>query len=192
MADLPDSIGYLTVTGRGVLGYADSADVGDQPDQVVAVATITFVPVVTGVDALVSLPDDMFIFPQTIKCSLNSNGRLVPPADGLSSDPAPSAVTHVQLIAPRQDSLNFQGWSWLAKFSPPSSAAGWNPFQRAFTGAPGDEISLAQVIATTPAPGVLQALVYDVATTDEPFPDGYRVGIDLLLTPDNKLWRTEA
>ncbi|KRC52118.1 hypothetical protein ASE16_03460 [Leifsonia sp. Root227] len=189
MADLPGSIGHLTVTGRGVLALADSNDVGEAPDQVTALATITFTPNLSGVDVLTSVADDMFIFPQTIKCTLNSDGRLVPPSDGVSADPDPGAPTEVQLIAPQQNSLNYTGWTWTAKFAP-VAPQNWQTFQRSFTGAPGDDISLAQVITQNPVPGVLQALVYPVATTAEPFPNGYRVGVDLLLTPDNKLWRT--
>lgn len=187
MADLPGSIGYLTVTARGVRALADSNDAGNQPDMAVAVATVTFVPYLQG-QVLTSLTDDMFVFPETIKCVLDSNGRLVPPTDGISANPDPAGPTQLQLIAPQQASLNFTGWSWIAKFAP--IGQGWDPFQRSFTGAPGDVISLAQVITSNPSPGALQALVYSVATTSEPFPEGYRVGVDLLLTPDNKLWRT--
>lgn len=190
MADLPGTLGYLTVTGRGVLALGDSNDVGNQPDQVTALARIVFEPAF-NVDVLTSLPDDMFVFAQKVTCIFNSDGRLVPPADGVSSPPDPAAPTYVSLIAPNQASLSSQGWDWVASFNPIAPQT-WAPFKRVFTGAPGDVISLAQVIRTQPNPGVLQALVFDVATTAEPFPTGYRIGIDLLLTPDNKLWSTSA
>lgn len=197
MADLPGTLGYLTVTGRGVIATGDSSDVGDQPDMVMALANVRFEPTLS-VSALVSLADDMFILPQKITATLNSDGRLVPPADGVASPPSVSAPTHLQLLAPNQASLNFTGWQWLATISPISPQS-WAPFTCRFSGAPGDEISLAQAIAAQAAatPGVLQALVYDVPSTDQSDIDaailaGYRVGIDLLLTPDNKLWSTSA
>lgn len=192
MADLPGTLGYLTVTGRGVIATADSSDVGDQPDMVMALANVRFEPTLS-VSALVSLADDMFILPQKITATLNSDGRLVPPADGVSSAPSVSAPTHLQLLAPNQSSLNYTGWQWLATLTP-IAPQNWQPFTCRFSGEPDEEVSLAQKIAAQAAatPGVLQALVYDVATTDEPFPDGYRIGVDLLLTPDNKLWSTSA
>lgn len=188
--DLPVDIGYLTVTGRAVLGLADSNDAGGQPDQVAATATVTFTPVLGNVDSLVAVSDDLLVLPQAITCTLRSDGRLVPPSDGVKAPPDPDAEPEVHLIAPNQASLSYTGWSWQASFAPIQPQS-WNPFRRVFSGAPGDTISLAQLVATTPSAGVLSALIYEVPTTDEPFPSGYRVGVDLLLTPDGKLWSTE-
>lgn len=191
MADLPGDIGYLTVSGKASLGLADSNDAGEQPDRVAATAIVTFTPLLGTQDVIVAVADDEIVMPQPIKCTLDSTGRLVPPADGVGAAPDPSAPKYVQLIAPNQASLNYTGWSWRATFAP-IAPQNWNPFSRVFTGAPGDTVSLAQLTATTPSPGVLSALIFEVATTAEPFPAGYRVGVDLLLTPDGNLWSTEA
>jgi len=190
MADLPGDIGRLTVTGQMVLGIADSNDAGSSPDQVSAIASVVFTPVFPSSDPLVAVSDDMLVAAQEITCTLRSDGKLVPPGDGVSSAPDPAATPAVQLIAPNQPlSLNFTGWDWMMKVSPAGGQT-WRPFTKYFSGAPGDSLSMAQIVAASAAPtaGVLSAMVYDAATTAEPYPDGFRPGIDLLLTPDGKLW----
>jgi len=44
MADIPSNLSYGTVTGRFLLAYADSNDVGSNPDAVPAQGTVYFTP----------------------------------------------------------------------------------------------------------------------------------------------------
>lgn len=186
MADLPASIGWLTVQGHLILGYADSSDAGSAPDAVGANGAVTFTANIRGNDPLVSLPDKIMVAPVAPKATL-TDGYVYAPADGSESDPAVGAVPGISLIAPQQSSLSVTDWTWTATFTP-ASGQKWRSFSRVFTGKPGDVVDLAELVATTPAAGVAQMLIYEVATTDPPYPTGFRPGTDWLLTPDGKIW----
>lgn len=199
MADLPSSVGWLTVKGRLVLAIGDSTDAGSQPDLIPTIGTVTFTANVRGNDPLVVVPDSLMIALAPIKATLNANGVIVPPADGESSDPAfptdddtAEEATGVVLVAPQQpDVLNITDWTWTATLTP-ATGQKWRTFSRVFTGAPGDVIDLAVVVASSPAAGVSQALIYEVLTTAEPYPTGFRPGTDWLLTPDGNIWSVDA
>jgi hypothetical protein len=103
-----------------------------------------------------------------------------------------SATPEVNLIAPNQLGLNVTDWTYTALISPaPGSGQTWQQYSRVFTGAPGDVIDMADLIVSSPAAGVLQSLIYEVTTTAAPYPAGFRVGVDYLLTPDGNLWKVD-
>ncbi|MFE6645648.1 hypothetical protein ACFVJS_03735 [Nocardioides sp. NPDC057772] len=148
MADLPAEVGFLTLTGSVVEGLADSVDFGNQPDAVVAEATIVITP--EGLPPqrpyVVAPISETIVYPRSVVCRL-INGVLYGPDDGsqpVPGEPTPAAPG-VRLIAPNQAALDYTGWRWVANLSPSGDpAAKWRPFTIAFTGVPGDSITLAQ------------------------------------------------
>lgn len=188
------NLGALKVSGQLLLGYADSADSDTIPDVGVPLGTVLFEPVIEGNDPLVYLATGAMVRPIPIVATIRSDGYVAPPADGISSDPAPADMDPVttpepvtKLIAPEQG-FNIQGWSWRATFKPRAIGPTFPQFTRLFTGAPDQSIDLGLALSATPTKGVTPALVYDVDTIAEPYPTGFRPGIDFLLTPDQTLW----
>lgn len=190
MADLPATVGYLTVKGRVVTGGADSTDGGNQPDMTNGIGTVTFTSNVAGGGPIVIADEDpslsLLYFPETVVCALDGNGEIVAPVDGLDGDPGTEKA--VRLPAPLQSVFQPNSWTWTAAFTP-GPGQNWSPFSRVFTGIPGDTIYVPTLVLQEPQAGVLQGLIYEVPTTAEPYPIGFRPEADYLLTPDHKLWR---
>lgn len=188
------NLGALKVFGQLLLGYADSADSDTIPDVGVPLGTVLFEPVLEGNDPLVHLASGAMVRPVPFTGTIRSDGYVAPPADGRHSDPSPAdmdpVTTPVPLIRPIAPDQGFdvQGWPWRATFKPHTTGPTFPQFVRYFTGAPGDEIDLGLARPATPTKGVTPALVYDVDTIAEPYPTGFRPGIDFLLTPDQTLW----
>lgn len=188
------NLGALNVTGRLLLGYADSADTDTTPDIGAPLATVLIEPILEGTDPLVYLADGSMVRPVPVVASIRFDGYVVPPADGISSEPAPkdldpvaTPVPVVRLIAPQQG-FDVQAWSWRATFKPVGGGPSFAAFSRVFSGAPGETVDLGRAKSTAPPKAVTPALAYDVDTVAEPYPEGFRPGIDFLLTPDQTLW----
>lgn len=153
MADLPSSVGFLTVTGRLVLGMGDSVDPGNEPDMLPAAGTVTFTPNLPGTFPLVSLADSLMIAPATVKAALDEAGNIVPPSDGGDADPATGGTAGVFLVAPQQPTvLSNIDWTWTVSFAP-ATGQRWKPFSRSFTGKPGDVLDIATLIPVPASPG---------------------------------------
>lgn len=189
MTDLPGTVGYLTVKGRLVTGGADSIDVGNQPDMTYGMGTVEFTSNVAGGGPVIITDADpanaLMYFPQMVTCGLDATGQIVSPVDGLQG--AASTDPGVRLPAPNQSVFQPNNWTWTATFKPAVGQT-WSQFSRVFDGAPGDIVYVPTLVLQQPQAGVLQGLVYTVLTTAEPYPSGFRPGVDWLLTPDKKLW----
>jgi hypothetical protein len=81
--ELPTNVSYGTVTGRYLLAYADSSDVGLNPDGVAAGGEILFTPLVERLRDATSTPP-VTIIPKQVACTINVDGYLCGP-DGLPS-----------------------------------------------------------------------------------------------------------
>lgn len=113
MVDIHPSVGFLTLTGKVLLGLADSDDPGDQPDAGRLVANVTITP---SIDYVVVVADESVIaLPPRIQASLNAGGQLVAPADGKGE---PGTSTSLRLIAPDQPAIHRVGWRWVIDIAP--------------------------------------------------------------------------
>lgn len=138
MADLPAGIGYITVSAKGVLAGTDSNDAGSVPDAIPLSASVVISPSISRPIAS-TLGDNTVIALGRINCTLDSSGILRPPGDDTGE---------VRLIAPQQDSITIRDWTWKASFTPTlGTSQSWAAFDITFTGAPGEIVVLADVLA---------------------------------------------
>lgn len=112
MPDIHESVGYMTLTGKVLLGLADSDDDGEQTDASAAVATVTITPSIPGV---VVVADESVVRLTTIRAALNASGQLVAPADGQSTV---GTSTSLRLIAPDQAAISEVGWQYVIDIAP--------------------------------------------------------------------------
>lgn len=161
MADLDPSIGYLAVFASLTGAIADSDDAGERPDSVPRNGTVAFwtegIPpsrpyvVHAASEQIITLPMSQF---RPIYCRL-VNGRLIPPEngwDGRQEEEIPEAEVGLKLVAPKQASIDYTGWVWVADFTPtPSETSAWPKFQIRFTGEPGDVKQLALAALAQPS-----------------------------------------
>lgn len=195
MTDLPGTVGYLTVKGRISVAFADSNDVGTQPDMVPTIGTVTFAPIPGGDGTIVLLNDDPeieeTIIPRTIVCDLDALGNIRAPADGIST-PASGDGTGVRLMATDQaTAIQPSGWAYLMTVTP---AAGqpWRAFSRTVSGAPDETKYVSRLILEQPPAGLLQGRVYILDDLNPPYPDSMIVGVDWVYLPSTKeLYSTE-
>jgi hypothetical protein len=103
--ELPTNVSYGTVTGRYLLAYADSSDVGLNPDGIAAGGEILFTPLVERLRDATSTPP-VTIIPKQVACTINVDGYLCGP-DGLSS---------VRLLATDDADLDVVGWLWQVTY----------------------------------------------------------------------------
>lgn len=179
MPDIHASVGHLTLTGKVLMGYADSDDVGEQTDATAAVADVQIkasIPrvVVTANEDVINLP--------TINGSLNGEGQLVAPADGKSTT---GTSTSMRLIAPQQASISHVNWHWEVTVRPiEGTGVIFEPITVIVTGAPGDAKTIGGEILAGHVPGLSQLLaaidvtgtgVDDELTLDD-IPDGTPLG----------------
>jgi hypothetical protein len=181
MADVPASVGWMTVSGQMIVGIADSGDAGRAPDAVAALATVTFTPSAMFDRPLAVGSSGLLLQVTTVTASLDADGVLV----DASGSPG------VTLVAPQQPPLSRTDWTWTVTFAPIAPQS-WKAFSFVFTGAPGEEKNVGTMALTEPSAGISQAVVYDAATQNPPYPAGFRPGIDLLLTPDGKIWTVDS
>lgn len=185
MADVPDSIGWMEVKGRMLLGDADSLDPGDAPDARPAIAKVTISA--NAPTPLVAVEEQILIAISPIPCLLDASGELVAPADGVSDDGEVQMTPGVRLVAPIQPSLSDIGWMWTATFRPIAPQA-WSGFAISFTGKPGDIVNLASLslIASTTAL-TKQPVVWSTLST-ETVPTLARAGQFVYYTDSGELF----
>lgn len=136
-------LGWLTVTARGILGLADSADEGSAPDYIPVVGTVTLTPTRTPtatptkglLQPIRVISTGQFLVVATVTATFDSDGEL-------SYD----ETKNVRLIAPKWDQLSDTEWEWRADIrpGPGQNWAGWSVH---FSGAPGDVVNLASLLA---------------------------------------------
>jgi hypothetical protein len=106
MADIPSNLSYGTVVGRFLLAYADSNDVGSNPDAVPAQGTLYFTPSPNYIKDVTATPAPVTILPASIECALDADGYLV----GYGSDQG------VRLLATDDPQGNPIDWTWKVNF----------------------------------------------------------------------------
>lgn len=165
MVDIHPSVGHLTLTGKVLLGLADSDDPGEQPDAGRLVADITITP---SIDYVVVVADESVIaLPPKVSASLNAAGQLVAPADGKGET---GTSTSLQLIAPDQAAIHRVGWRWVIDIAPVDGVS-FKPIQVFLSGAPGDQKTLGGLILAGQVPSLdvyPSWIEVEDATYDEP------------------------
>ena len=160
---LPSSVGFMTVRAQAIEVLADSIDTGSEPDGRAIVATVEFAPSFRG--ALTVIPDNVIVVPTSITCTLNADGKLIPPSDG--EDTAGTAAADLFLIAPQQSSLSNQNWTWTATFRPIGTPK-WTAFAIGFSGAPAEIVNLTTLASIPPDTGTtLQAWLLAVSDAED-------------------------
>lgn len=106
MADIPSNLSYGTVTGRFLLAYADSNDVGSNPDAVPAQGTVYFTPSPNYIKDATASPAPVTILPASIECDLDSEGYVI----GYTGDRG------VRLLATDDPQGNPVDWTWSVNF----------------------------------------------------------------------------
>lgn len=183
MADVPASVGWFSVSGRLLLGLADSDDAGNSPDAVSAVADVIItnnapVPLVAATEGVMFKVAD-------VHATLDTEGRLRPPANGLDGTPSPNS-TEVFLVAPNQASIHEVGWWYTFTFVPRAGQT-WETFSIQVTGEPGDTKNLAsEVVAGNVSTSARQPTVWVQDGTA--LPAAIQPGQFLLDTSDSMLY----
>lgn len=106
MADIPSNLSYGTVTGRFLLAYADTSDVGPNPDAVPAQGTVYFTPSPNFIKDVGATPAPVTILPASIECALDSEGYII----GYTGDRG------VRLLATDDPDGNPVDWTWSVNF----------------------------------------------------------------------------
>lgn len=186
----------IKVRGRLLQFGTDSADVGDELDQQPTLGTVEFTCDYPGPRPLVHLASKSFVFPVPVTALIRSDGVVCPPANGVAPIPGevPPAAddVFVALTAPKGNGFNVEDWTWTARWKP---AAGqkWREFTQVIPASDGTQpVDLADLHTTTPTAGVSVPLVYSAGATTDPLPDGFRVGTDLIATPDGVIYATRS
>ena len=127
-----DEIGWLTVTAKGLLGYADGADEDSAPDYTPVVGQVVFTPELPGTIKLVTT--NRFFAVAGVTATFDSDGEL-----------SYAGQKNIRLIAPQWSELSNKTWRWIASVQP-GPGQSWTPFTVFFTGAPGAVINLATLL----------------------------------------------
>lgn len=189
MSNLPAGVGAFKIEGRVLRGIADTVEDVDTTTEGVALnAYVTFTPTLTKPTTL--LPDGDVILVSSVRAEIDQHGFVRPPADGHNADYF-DALGTLWLISPDSPGLLDQGWSWDAHFYPKEGEDFKEFVIHGIAGAPGEAVTLTTA-SINGGPGWSQVIFYEVATLAEPWPSGYRPGVDYLLltsaTP-MELWK---
>ena len=189
MANLPAGVGSFKITGRILRGTADTVDDVDTEAEGVALnAYVRFTPSLNKPTTV--LPEGDVVFVSEVRAEVDSHGLVRPPADGYNAEYFDSAGS-LWLISPNSPGLLDQGWSWSAHFYPKEGENFKEFVIDGIAGAPDEEVPLTTA-STSGGPGWTQVIFYEVETVAEPWPSGYRPGVDyLLLTTASpmELWK---
>lgn len=189
MTNVHESVGWLTVTGRSLLGIADSIDAGNVPDVLTPAANVT---IKASIDRVVVIADKTILNfpPDGITASLDAEGRLVAPADGIG---VVGTSTNITLVAPDQSTISHVGWRWEITVRPADGKA-FTPYEVYITGAPGQEKSIGDAILSGDVPSLsiqpstiaVAGTGTDDALTLDDIPDGTPSGtlvVNTAVTP---------
>lgn len=106
MTTLPSNLGYGTVNGRFLLGYADSADGDLYPDGVAAQGSIFFTPSPANIIDSGASPAPVFVLPATVEATLDSEGYLC----------GYGTTRGIRLVATDDTDAQPVNWTWKATF----------------------------------------------------------------------------
>lgn len=165
MANVPDEVGWITVSGKGLLALADSTDPDSRPDA----RPMNGEVILSAVDLdgpVVALTSSTIVPIGTITAGF-LEGELRPPKNGEKGELDPEGALNI--VAPLQDELSHVGWLWEA-WVKPGADAGWPEFRIRFTGAPGETVDLAQELIRqiVSSPGTVLPPVWVVSGTTPP------------------------
>lgn len=124
--------GWLTVTAKGILVMADTADANGSPDYVPVAGTVTLTPNTTKPLRQLSTGD--ILLTSVVVATFDSNG--VMSFDGVSD---------VRVIAPQWSDLSNTAWKWQAEVRP-GAGQSWSAWSVSFTGAPGATVNLSSLL----------------------------------------------
>lgn len=111
---LPSNVGYGTVVGRFLLGYADGPDGDLFPDGVSAQGTLFFTPSPAYVKDASASPAPAIILPAVVEATLDEDGYLCGPQG--------SGAQGIRLVATNDTDLNPVNWTWKVDFRLTDSA----------------------------------------------------------------------
>lgn len=103
---LPTNVNYGTVVGQFLLAYADSSDVGPDPDGVAAKGSIYFRPSPVKILDGTSSPNPVTILPAVVEATLDSEGYLC----------GYGTTRGINLVATNDADLQPLNWTWTAEF----------------------------------------------------------------------------
>ncbi len=189
MSNLPEGVGSFKVDSRVLRGIADSLPDSDVDAEGVALnAYVTFIPTLTKPTTI--LPEGIVLYVSPVQAEVDQNGYVRPPADGFDSEYY-DAAGNLWLISPFSPNLLDQGWSWSAHFRPKNGEDFKEFIIEGIAGVPDEEVILT-TSGMSGGPGWTQVIFYEVTTLAQPWPNGYRPGIDYLLlttTSPLQLWK---
>lgn len=179
----------LFIDAHAVVAYADSSDSDSTPDEKPAIGTVILSPSIEGPTTIIS--EQTIVTLGTIICTLDAQGNLQPPADGIGTAPSGTPGV-VAVVCPQSPDLLEQNWTWSAEFRP-ATGQGWRGFTISnITGAPGETVRLTTKLPTSLTPAVRQAAVFFVEDFDPNapvVPDDFTSGADLIWrTSDNTIF----
>jgi len=189
MANLPAEVTSFKIGGHILRGIADTVgDVDTTPESVALNAYVKFTPTLNKPTTL--LPSGDVILVSEVRAEVDQNGNIRPPADGHDADWFdPSG--DLWLISPSSPGLLDQGWSWSAHFYPKEGEDFKEFVIHGIAGSSGETVTLTTA-SVDGGPGWSQVIFYEVTTLSQPWPSGYRPGIDYLLltnTSPMQLWK---
>jgi hypothetical protein len=103
---LPSNVGYGTVVGRFLLGYADGSDTDPYPDGIPAQGSIFFTPSPANLKDITATPAPVTILPAKVEATLDSDGYLC----GFGT------TRGIRLVATDDPDLNPVDWTWGVEF----------------------------------------------------------------------------
>lgn len=189
MSNLPAGVGSFRIEGRVLRGIADTVDDLDTTVEGVALnAYVTFTPTLNKPTTV--LPSGDVLLVSEVRAEVDQHGYIRPPADGHDADYFDSAGS-LWLISPDSAALLDNGWSWNAHFYPKEGEDFKEFVIHNISGAPNESVVLT-TSSIAGGPGWSQVIFYEVTTLAQPWPSGYRPGIDYLLLVSEtpmELWK---
>lgn len=125
----PGDLGWMTITAKGIVGLADSADDGGVPDYIPVAGFATLTPTLS--QPIRIIPTGQFLAVASVTATFDSDGELS--FDGQKK---------LRVIAPKWTGLSKTDWSWAVEVRP-GPGQSWSPFTTTVTGAPGSTVDLA-------------------------------------------------
>jgi hypothetical protein len=124
--------GWMTVVLSGIQAFADTSDVGGEPDTIPMSGTVTLTPGLSRPIRQISTRDFFAVAPTV--AAFDGDGDL-----------AYAGSKGVRLVAPEWTDLTNTSWRWTAEVRPGPGQT-WDAFSVTFTGAPGETVNLADLV----------------------------------------------
>ena len=106
MANIPSNLSYGTVTGRFILAYGDSSDIGPEPDAVPAAGSVFFTASPIFIKDVTASPAAVTILPAVVQADLDIDGYICGHED----------TRGVNLIATDDPQGSPVDWTWSVEF----------------------------------------------------------------------------